>query len=65
MSLLDHFSKYAGNYILYDKEAETVLNKIKEFIKNNGKPERILTDNGSSEFINKKFKKFCKKIISL
>ena len=60
LSLLDHFSKYAGNYILYDKEAETVLNKIKEFIKNNGKPERILTDNGS-EFINKKFKKFCKK----
>ena len=47
LSLLDHFSKYACNYNLCNKEADTVLGKIKEFIKINGSPEKILTDNRS------------------
>ena len=58
MTCIDHFSKYAGTYLIHNKEQETVLKKIKQFIKNNGKPDKILTDNGA-EFINKKFKKFC------
>ena len=61
LTIIDHFSKYAGTYLINNKESNTVLNKIKDFIKKNGQPEKILTDNGS-EFINNKFKKFCKKL---
>ena len=61
LTIIDHFSKYAGTYSINNKESITVLNKIKDFIKKNGQPEKILTDNGY-EFINNKFKKFCKKL---
>lgn len=60
LSLIAHFSKYAENFLINKKDETTVINKIKLFIQNNGKPDKILTDNGK-EFSNKKFQKFCKK----
>ena len=59
LSIIDHFSKFAYNYILTKKDQNTVMNKVKNFIDKYGVPEKILTDNGG-EFINKKFKKYCK-----
>ena len=59
LSILDHFSKYAKNYIINKKDDKTVIKKIVDFIDNNGLPEKILTDNGG-EFRNKLFKKYCK-----
>ena len=64
VTCIDHFSKYAGTYLITNKEQETVLKKIKEFIKNNGKPDKILTDNGA-EFIKKFIKFFVKNDIVL
>ena len=58
VTCIDHFSKYTGTYLINNKEQNTVLKNIRGFIKNNGKPDKILTDN-ESEFTNKKFKKFC------
>ena len=57
VTCIDHFSKYAETYLITNKEQETVLKKIKGFIKNNGKPDKILTGKWV-EFINKKFNKF-------
>lgn len=59
MSILDHFSKYAKNYIINKKDDKTVIKKLVDFIDNNGSPEKILTDNGG-EFRNKLFKNYCK-----
>ena len=36
LTIIDHFSKYAGTYSINNKESITVLNKIKDFIKKNG-----------------------------
>ena len=60
LSIIDHFSKYAYNYIIKKKDQKTVLEKIKDFIKKNGLPKKILTDNGK-EFKNNSFKKYCKR----
>ena len=60
LSIIDHFSKFAENFIINNKDKKTVLNKIKIFIKKYGPPEKILTDNGG-EFINKLFKTYCNK----
>ena len=49
--MIDHFSKFAGNYVLTNKEADTDLNKIKNFISLYGTPEKILTDNGQNLLI--------------
>ena len=60
LSIIDHFSKFAKNYIINNKSGETILKKFKAFIENYGTPDKILTDNGK-EFSNKIFLKFCKK----
>ena len=60
LSILDHFSKFAYNYILNKKDQNSVLINIKKFIKKYGLPQKILTDNGG-EFTNNQFKKYCKK----
>ena len=60
LSIIDHFSKFSGNYLLDNKTGKSVLSKIKDFILKNGCPEKILTDN-DGEFINKDIKKYCKK----
>ena len=62
LSIIDHFSKNAENFILTKKNQNTVMNKIKYFIDKNDIPEKILIDNGG-EFINKQFKKYCLKMI--
>ena len=58
--MIDHFSKYVENFLINKKDETTVINKIKLFIQNNGKPDKILTDNGK-EYTNKKIRNFCKK----
>ena len=60
LSIIDHFSKLAANYIIFNKDQKTVLNKIKLFINTYGLPSKILTDNGG-EFVNKSLKNYCKK----
>ena len=60
LSIIDHFSKLANNYIIFNKDQKTVLNKIKLFINTYGIPNKILTDNGG-EFVNKTLKNYCKK----
>ena len=60
LSIIDHFSKFAENFLINNKDKKTVLNKIKIFIKKYGPPDKILPDNGG-EFINKQFKAYCSK----
>ena len=50
LSIIDHFSKFANNYILPNKEHKTVISKINNFIVKNGIPDKILTDNGKLFF---------------
>lgn len=33
LSIIEHFSKYAGNYILNNKDADSILKNIKNFVK--------------------------------
>ena len=60
ISIIDHFSKFAKNFVIDKKDQNTVLEKINEFIDLFGKPQKILTDNGK-EFKNKKFNNYCHK----
>ena len=60
LNIKDHFSKYCQSYIIQDKTTETCLSKLKDFIKRNGKPQIIQTDNGG-EFKSNIFKAFCLK----
>ena len=53
----EHFSKYAMAYPLHNKEAETVLKKIKEFCIYFGYQEEIGADNGK-EFNNSSLNNF-------
>ena len=53
----DNFSKYAMAYPLHNKEAETVLKKIKEFCIYYGYPEEIGADN-RKEFKNASLNNF-------
>ena len=52
LNIIDHFSKYAGNFLLKNKKSKIVLNKISAFIEDVGKPIEMGFDNGK-EFINK------------
>lgn len=58
LNFTDHFSKYSKGY-LENKTSELVLEKLKNFIKEIGKPKIIQTDNGS-EFLSNNFILFCK-----
>ena len=60
LSIIDHFTKFAQNYILTNKDKTSVLKRLKKFCNNYGYPDKILTDNGL-EFYKNDFKKFCKK----
>ena len=33
LSILEHFPKYAGNYIFYNKDADSLLKNIKDYVK--------------------------------
>ena len=58
INFTEHFSKFAKGYIIDNKSSKIVIEKLKDFIKNYGKPEIIHTDNGG-EFISNEFKLFC------
>ena len=60
ISIIDHFSKFAKNFVIDKKDQNTVLEKINKFIDLFGKNQKILTDNGK-EFKNKKFNNYCHK----
>ena len=57
LNIIDHFSKYAFSYILENKTADTILDKIKDCFLNHGYPEELGTDN-SPEFSNRKLNEF-------
>lgn len=48
LNFTDHFSKFEKCYIIKDKTASSVLEKIKDFIKNIGKPYIFHTDSGGN-----------------
>ena len=58
VNFTDHFSKLAKGYITNNKTYKIVIDKLKDFISNYGKPELIHTDKGG-EFISNEFKLFC------
>ena len=57
LHLIDHFSKFASGYLCKQKDSDTTLNYIKEFIKNYGIRDELGTDNGK-EFSNNKLKNY-------
>ena len=55
--IIDHFSKYLGAYLIENKNKNSILNSLKNFIKFNGPPLHFSCDNGK-EFLNNEIKKF-------
>ena len=51
LDIIDHFSKWMSSYLLKNKSADLVLDKIKSFIRSNGTCDIFQTDNGK-EFNN-------------
>ena len=43
---MDHFSKYLVSYLVINKSGKEIAKKIEDCIKNIGRPEQILSDNG-------------------
>ena len=58
LDIIDHFSKYCNSYLLNTKEKYEVFTHIREFIEKNGKPNYLVTDNGT-EFKNKLLAEYC------
>lgn len=58
-NIIDHYSKLTGSYLLENKEAQTVLNCLNNFISIYGPPDAIQSDNGL-EFSNKLITNYCK-----
>lgn len=54
-NILDHFSKFLISYAIKDKARKTIDKLLNKTFKKYGKPEQLMSDNGS-EFINKKVK---------
>ena len=54
-NILDHFSKFLISYALKDKAGKTIANLLNKTFNKYGKPEQLLSDNGS-EFTNKNVK---------
>ena len=51
LTLVDHFSKFGYVWKMGSKAAGGVIEKLKEFFKEHGKPEILQSDNGR-EFVN-------------
>ena len=58
LDIIDHFSKYCNSYLLNTKEKYEVFTHIRDFIEKNGKPNYLVTDNGT-EFKNKLLTEYC------
>ncbi len=54
LDIIDHFSKFCNSYLLNTKEKYEIFTHIRDFIENYGKPNYLVTDNGT-EFKNKIF----------
>ena len=59
LDIIDHFSKFCNSYLLNTKEKYEIFTHIREFIENYGKPNYLVTDNGT-EFKNNLLSEYCK-----
>lgn len=57
-NIIDHYTKICGSYLLENKESDSILIKLNDFISHNGYSTIIQSDNGK-EFHNKKIQEFC------
>ena len=55
--VIDVFTRKAYAQSMKSKESANVLSAFKKIVEENGKPEKLITDNGS-EFINREFQKY-------
>lgn len=58
LTIIDSFSKYAQAYFVPDKNAVTILSKLRHYFAHHNTPQRIVSDQGR-EFQNNLFKEFC------
>lgn len=58
LTIIDSFSKYAQAYFITDKNAVTILSKLRHYFAHHNTPQRIVVDQGK-EFQNNLFKEFC------
>ena len=59
LDIIDHFSKFCNSYLLNTKEKYEIFTHIRDFIENYGKPNYLVTDNGT-EFKNNLLSEYCK-----
>lgn len=58
LTLIDSFSKYAQAYFIPDKNAVTILSKLRHYFSHHNTPKKIVADAGK-EFDNHLLKEFC------
>lgn len=58
LTVIDSFSKYAQAYFITDKNAVTIISKLRHYFSHHNTPLRVVTDRGT-EFQNQLFKEFC------
>ena len=58
LTIIDSFSKYSQAYYVPDKNAITILSKLRHYFAHHNTPQKIVADRGK-EFQNNVFKEFC------